>query len=142
MPDLSPAVQAVVDQTTQAALQSAQQASALQMQNAVHMQQLAQAASLQLLTGGLQVGQSYQGNHLRRGSEIDAQEAVGEGAVYKGEGQASFPQTAQQLDSLYHDDAIKGIADMVLAQVMAKVGQSTPPQTAGHAAQPPGNRAQ
>jgi hypothetical protein len=133
---MSDAVQAMVDQTTQLALQAGQQAAALQLQNAVQQQQLAQLLAL----GGSQMAQAYRGNHLRRGSEVDAQEAVGDGAIYKGESQASFPQTGQQLDSLYHDDAIKGIADMVLAQVMAKVGQSTPPQTAGHAAQAPGNR--
>jgi hypothetical protein len=133
---MSDAVQAMVDQTTQLALQAGQQAAALQLQNAVQQQQLSQLLAL----GGSQIAQAYRGNHLRRGSEVDVQEATSEGAVYKGESQASFPQTGQQLDSLYHDDAIKGIADMVLAQVMAKVGQSTPPQTAGHAAQAPGNR--
>jgi hypothetical protein len=133
---MSDSVQAMVDQTTQLALQAGQQAASLQLQNAVQHQQLAQLLAL----GGSQVAQSYRGNHLRRGSEVDAQESVAEGAVYKGEGQASFPQTGQQLDSLYHDDAVKGIADMVLAQVMAKVGQTTPPQTAGHAAQAPSGR--
>ncbi len=137
MAEASANVALVADQVTQSALQAGQQVHALAMQNAVHFQQLAQTASLQLLAGGMQVGQSYQGNHLRRGSEVDAQEAVSEGAVYKGESQASFPQTGQQLDSLYHDDAIKGIADMVIAQVMAKIGQSTPPQTAGHSAKAP-----
>jgi hypothetical protein len=127
----------MVDQTTQLALQAGQQAASMQLQNAVHHQQLAQ----QLALGGAQVAQAYRGNHLRRGSEVDVQEATSEGAVHKGESLASFPQSGQQLDSLYHDDAIKGIADMVLAQVMAKVGQTVPPQTAGHAAQAPGERA-
>jgi len=140
--EASPNVALVADQVTQAALQAGQQVHALAMQNAVHFQQLAQTASLQLLSGGMQVGQSYQGNHLRRGAEVDSQESVAEGAIYKGESQASFPQTGQQLDALYHKDALKGVVGAVVAEVLAKIGASVPPQTAGHAAQAPASRAQ
>jgi len=135
-------VQMVMDQVTQSALQSGQQVHSMAMQNAVHMQQLAQMASLQLLSGKMSVGQAYEGNHLRRGSEIDAQEAAGEGKVYSDSAAASFPREGQQLDALYHDDAIKSIADQVLAMVMAKVGNNVPPQTGGYSAQAPGNRAE
>ena len=140
MAELSPHVAAVQDQVTQASLQVGQQTVGLAMQNAVQIQQLGQVAALQLLTGGLQVGQSYQGNHLRRGSEVDAQEAVGDGAVYKGESQASFPQTGQQLDALFHKDVLKGVVTDAVSQILAKIAQSTPPQTAGHAAESPADR--
>lgn len=129
MVELSASVQAVVDQTTQAALQAGQQVASLSMQNAVHMQQLAQTASLQLLSGGMQVGQSYQGSHLRRGSEVDAQEAVAAGQVYKGESESDL---ASQL-------AAMGAALSALTAYV-KQGQTIPPQSGGHSAQPPGNR--
>lgn len=130
MADLSPAVQAVVDQTTQAALQAGQQVASLQMQNAVHIQQLAQTASLQLLTGGMQVGQAYQGSHLRRGSELDVQESVAEGAGYKGEAESDLAAQMAQLQAVLSSMSlqIKGV-------------QSTPPQTGGYAAEAPGARA-
>ncbi len=141
MAEPSANVSLVADQVTQAALQSGQQIHSLAMQNAVQLQHLTQTMALQLLSGGLQVGQSYQGNHLRRGSEVDSQESVAEGAVYKGESLASYPQTGQQLDSLFHKDAMKGVVDAAVSQILAKLAQSTPPQTAGHAAQPPADRA-
>lgn len=126
---LSDNVQAVMDQVTQLALQAGQQAGALQIQNAVHFQQLAQTASLQLLTGGFQVGQSYQGAHLRRGSEVDSQEAVAEGAVYKGESLASLPQ-----------QGLQAVVAEAVAQALAKMANTIPPQTGGYAAQAPGER--
>ena len=130
-----------MDQVTQTALQQGQQIGSLAMQNAVHMQQLGQIAAIQLVSGGMQVGQSYQGNHLRRGSEIDAQEASGEGKVYSDAAAASFPREGQQLNSLYHGDVMKGVVDAAVSQILAKLAQSTPPQTAGHAAQAPADRA-
>lgn len=126
---LSPAVQAVVDQTTQAALQAGQQAASLAMQNAVHMQQLAQTASLQLLTGGLQVGQAYQGSHLRRGSELDVQESVAEGSTFKGEAESDLGMQLAQLG-----------ASLSALTAFVKQGQTIPPQTGGHAAQAPADR--
>lgn len=129
MAELPPLVQAVADQTTQATLQAAQQAAALQMQNAVQMQQLAQTAALQALTGGLQVHQSYQGNHLRRGSEVDAQESVAEGQIYKGESESDLAAKITELSA-----ALSSVMQQV------KVAQTTPPQSGGHAAQPPAER--
>lgn len=137
MAELSANVAAVADQVTQASLQAGQQIHALAMQNAVHMQQLVQMNSANIASGGLQVGQAYQGNHLRRGSEIDSQEATAEGAVYKGESLASFPQTGQQLDSQFHKNSQQNAVDVAVNQILAKLAQSTSPQTAGHAAQAP-----
>ncbi len=117
--ELSPNVSAVMDQVTQAALQAGQQVHSLAMQNAVHFQQLAQMASLQLLSGGFQVAQSYQGSHLKKGAEVDAQEAVAEGAIYKGESLASLPHAALQ-----------DVLATAIAQALAKISQTTPPETA------------
>ena len=140
MADLAPNVAAVAEQVTQTALQQGQQIGSLAMQNAVQMQQLGQIAAIQLLSGGMQVSQSYQGNHLRRGSEIDAQEAAGEGKVHSDSAAASFPRESGQLDSLYHKDVMKGVVDSAVSQILAKLAQSTPPQTAAHAAQAPADR--
>lgn len=140
MAELPANVQAVMDQVTQTALQQGQQIGSLAMQNAVQMQQLGQIAAIQLVSGGMQVGQSYQGNHLRRGSEIDAQEASGEGKVYSDSAAASLPRESQQLDSIYHKDVMKGVVDSAVSQILAKLAQSTPPQTAAHAAQAPADR--
>jgi len=129
-----------MDQVTQTALQQGQQIGSLAMQNAVQMQQLGQTLALQLLGGGLQVGQSYQGNHLRRGAEVDGQEASAEGKIISDSAAATFPREVQQLDSLYHKDVMKGVVDSAVSQILAKLAQTTPPQTAGHAAQPPADR--
>lgn len=130
MTEVSANVSAVADQVTQAALQTGQQVHALAMQNAVHMQQLTQMATLHHLSGGLAVAQSYQGSHLRKGAEVDAQEATAEGAVYKGEAQASLPALMSQLGSV-----------LGALQQFVKVAQTTPPQSGGYAPQAPGERA-
>lgn len=137
--ELSPNVSLVADQVTQVTLQTGQQVHAIGMQNAVALQQNANNLSLAILTNAIQIANSYAGNHLRRGSEVDVQEAVSEGAVYKGEGQASFPQQAQQLDSLYHKDALKGVIDAVVSQVLAKLAQSTPPVSGAYSVPAQGN---
>lgn len=124
--DLSANVQAVADQATQASLQSSSQAANLAMQNAVTFQNMANNAALGMLTAGMQVAQSYQGSHLRRGAETDVQEMVAEGHGYKAESVASLPQ-----------QSIQAIVAAVTEQVLAKVAQTTPPQTAGHAPEAP-----
>jgi len=141
MAELTPEVQAVMNQVTQTALQQGQQIGSLAMQNAVQVQQLGQIAAMQLLTGGMQVGQSYQGNHLRRGSEVDGQEASAEGKVLSDSAAATFPRESGQLDSLYHKDVMKGVVDSAVSQILAKLAQTTPMQTGAHAAQAPADRA-
>jgi len=113
-----------MDQVTQTALQQGQQIGSLAMQNAVQMQQLGQTLALQLLGGGLQVGQSYQGNHLRRGAEVDGQEASAEGKIISDSAAATFPREVQQLDSLYHKDVMKGVVDSAVSQILAKLAQT------------------
>ena len=141
----------VVDAFNQLALQAAQGAATVHqnaldasqnfhsasMSNLLQFQQQAGLLFLQSAARSSEVAQAYQGNHLRRGSEVDAQEGTAEGAVYKGESLASMPQTQAQHASLYHDQVVKSVTDAVVAQVLTKLAQTTPPQTGGHAAEAP-----
>ncbi len=83
------------------------------------------------------VDSAYAGNHQRRASEVDSQEATAEGAVYKGESLASFPQTQAQHSAQFLDleAKIAGVADLV--SKLIKGMSITNPQTGGHAAEAP-----
>jgi hypothetical protein len=93
----------------------------LALSNALALQHQASLRYLQAGFDSLGVEQSYRGSHLKKGAEVDAQESVAEGASYKGESLASLPQTQAQLSSNYNDQALKGVVDAVLAQVLTKL---------------------
>ena len=129
-PSVSGRVDAVLDSVLSESLQDARALQRRAQHQAEHMQQLTQGLLLGKLLGDSQVASSYRGSHLKKGAEIDAGEAAATGALYKGEAEAGLPEMMAQLG-----------ATLGALQQYVKVAQTTPPQTAGHAAQPPGDRA-
>lgn len=104
-------------------------------------QALAQLINLRYVQAGLDsigVEHAYKGLHLKSAAEADAAQSVAEGNVYKGESLASFPQTQAQHSAqlLDLDTKIASLAATIGA--LAKIMQTTPPQTGGHAAEAPG----
>ena len=128
-PEVSGRVDAVLDSVLAESLQDARALQRRHQTEAEHVSQLTRGLLLGKLLGDAEVASGYRGSHQRRGSEVDSQEAAAEGQVYKGEAEASLPDLMAQLGSVLGS-----------LQQFAKVAQSTPPQTAGHAAEAPKDR--
>lgn len=128
-------------------LESAQDARALQRreQDAASALHKSQMAALTAVThryllhgvGAADVATGYQGAALKAAVEPDSSEAIARGQEYKDSSQASLPISQSQLSSVFNDQALKGVVDAVLAQVLTKLAQTTPPQSGGHAAEAP-----
>lgn len=100
------------------------------LNNALALQHQAALRFMQAGFDSLGVEQSYRGSHLKKGSEVDAQESVAEGTVYKGEASASFPATQELVGSSLV--SLEKKLDNLIASFMqvVKAAQSTPPETA------------
>ena len=106
--------------------------------NAAALQHLAGLSSLQRSFDNAGVEASYRGTHLKKGAEVDAQETVAEGQVYKGESVASLPQTQSQMSGVLLDLQEKVVAQADQLSRLIKSMGNTPPQSGGHAAEAPG----
>lgn len=113
----------------------------LAMQNALALQHQISLAYAKSQIADLDVSAAYRGSHLRKGGETDVQEAAAEGQVIKDNQAATLPQLqASQASQLQNLEAqIAGLASAV--SLLIKNQQTTPPQTGGHAAQAPADRA-
>jgi hypothetical protein len=87
-----------------------------------------------------EVAAAYRGSHLKSGSEVDAGEVVSQGHQYKSESLASFPQTQAQHSAQLLDLDAKIASLATIVGQLAKVMQTTPPQSGGHSAQAPSDR--
>ena len=97
------AVEQIADAVLAQSLQDARALSVRAQESAARFHDLVFANAIALQHQGSQgylggqLGQdgveaAYRGNHLKKGSEVDSQEAVAEGGVYKGEAAATLPQ--------------------------------------------------
>lgn len=103
----------------------------LTLSNAIALQHQAALRYMQSGFDASGVEQAYRGSHLKKGSEVDSQESVAEGVVYKGEAAASFPQT-QELTGSSLVSLEKKLDNLVASlQQVVKLAQSTPPETGG-----------
>lgn len=108
--------------------------------NALSFQHVASNLFLKAAVADADVASSYRGSHLKKGAEVDSQESVAEGAVYKGEALASYPQTEQLLGNSLAGILAKLGEAVASIQQIAKIAQTTPPQTGGHAGESPSDR--
>jgi hypothetical protein len=120
------------------AQESAASLHGIALSNALALQHQASLRALQFGYDTAEVAAAYRGSHLKSASEVDVQQATSEGQVMKDSSQASLPITQAQNSSNFNDQALKSVVDAVLAQVLTKLAQSTPPQSGGHAAEAPG----
>jgi hypothetical protein len=104
---------------------------------ALHLQQLTSLSHLRSNLADGDVASSYRGSHLKKGAEVDAQEAVAEGSSYKAESLASYPQTEQLLGNSLSSTLAKLGEAVAAIQQIVKIAQTTPPQSGGHAADAP-----
>jgi hypothetical protein len=121
-------------------LESAQRAHDAGWQHQLALQRMTDYRSLQLGFDATEVAQAYRGNALKSATEADAAQSTAEGQIYKDASQASLPITQAQHSANYNDQALKSVVDAVLAQVLTKLAQSTPPQSGGHSAESPSDR--
>lgn len=130
----------------QLVLESAQDARALQRReqdaaSALHKAQMATLAAVNhryLLqgVGAADVATGFQGVALKSAVEPDSSEAIARGQEYKDSSTASLPMTQAAHSSVFNDQVVKSAVDTAVAQILAKLAQSTAPQT-GHSVESP-----